>query len=255
MVISDDQFAFFETFGYLMFPGLFTESEMATLAREGERILGIAKKSEKSNWADHDYSDEIAERSPSVTDLLVDDRIFGAAERLMGPDLIWRGSEFYVTRHDSHGWHSDRPGTKEPDFPRLKIMVYLDSLTRDTGALRVIPSSHRQPMHDALNAHKKDLFGISGTEFPCHPLETNPGDVIFFHHCLYHGVYGGGPGRRYVAFKFCSRPRNAEQLASIQRFSPAVYSPKEIFAGSAHPRIRRIVDPIAELRARANSCV
>jgi hypothetical protein len=253
MAIADDQVEFFETFGFLMFRQLFTESEMAILAREGKRIWAIEKKSEKSNWADHDHSDEIAERSRSVTELLMDGRIFGGAERLMGPDLIWGGSEFFETRHGEHGWHSDRPGAKEPDFPRLKIMIYLDRVSRDTGCLRVIPGSHRQPMHDALNAHKLDLFGIPGVEFPCHPLETNPGDVIFFHHCLYHGAFGGGPGRRYVAFKFCSRPVNDDQLTSIQRLSAPVFSPHENFTSSDDPRIRRMIDPIAELRFRMES--
>jgi hypothetical protein len=84
-----------------------------------------------------------------------------------------------------------------------------------------------------------------------------PGDPSrrcnFFHHCFFHGVYGGAPGRRYVAFKFCSRPRNDEQLASIQKFSVPVYSPHENFTRNDHPRIRRMIDPIAELGARAKA--
>lgn len=216
---ADSQSAFFETFGYLLVHGLLTAVEMSMLASEGERVIGIRKISEKGDWADDDHSDEIAECSEPVTDLMLDDRIYGTAARLLGEDMIWGGSEYYVTRHPSHGWHSDRPGTAETDFPRLKIMTYLDTLTPDTGALRLIPGSHRLPLHDDLNAHQKSLFGVPGAEIPCQLFETKPGDVIFFHHSLYHGAYGGKPGRRYVAFKFLSRPQNDQQLASIQTFS------------------------------------
>ena len=72
--------------------------------------------------------------------LLDDPRILAIAKTLLGDDFNYMGSDgnFYVgdTR-----WHSDG-GHKLEDPMHIKIAFYLDPLTRDTGALRVIPGSH-----------------------------------------------------------------------------------------------------------------
>ena len=70
--------------------------------------------------------------------LLDDARILGIATSLLGDDFNYMGSDgnYYVgdTGWHSDGWHSN--------FTHIKIALYLDPLTRDTGAIRVIPGSH-----------------------------------------------------------------------------------------------------------------
>lgn len=46
--------------------------------------------------------------------------------------------------YNEHSWHADRPGPRELDYHRMKIMVYCCGTTTHHGALRVIPGSHRQ---------------------------------------------------------------------------------------------------------------
>ena len=45
-------------------------------------------------------------------------------------------------------WHPDCAfvGTQK----RIKGAIYLDTVTKDTGCLRIIPGSHKNPLHDQL---------------------------------------------------------------------------------------------------------
>ena len=50
-----------------------------------------------------------------------------------------------------HHWHADGGWIQEQVAPyRLKVMLYFDPQSRDTGALRIMSGSHRSPYHDAL---------------------------------------------------------------------------------------------------------
>ena len=103
------------------------------------------------------------------------------------PDFVYIASDGNMWAGDTV-WHSDddiRPGYK-----RVKIAFYLDSLTEENGCLRVIPGSHRHPLHKDLNlANEEDSdapFGISNEELPSFPIETYPGDVPMFCHDIWY---------------------------------------------------------------------
>ena len=50
-----------------------------------------------------------------------------------------------------HHWHADGGWIQEQVAPyRLKVMLYFDPQSRNTGALRIMSGSHRSPYHDAL---------------------------------------------------------------------------------------------------------
>src|SRR5205823_1713824 len=108
---------------------------------------------------------------------LDDPRILGIASSLLGDDFNYMGSDgnFYV---GDTGWHSDGWHT---DIRHIKLALYLDPLTRDTGCLRVIPGSHHVGDVYAERLQQevgksRDLFGIEGSEVPAVALETQPGD-------------------------------------------------------------------------------
>ena len=82
---------------------------------------------------------------------------------------------------------------------------------------------------------------------PFFPLETQPGDVVFFNHCLWHSVFNGWAVRRYIALKFAAKPTTAAHIASLRRWSPYAFEPDEALLNSPHPRIRRMVENLVEL--------
>src|SRR5205823_12862887 len=90
-------------------------------------------------------------QSEYLSGLLDDDRIHGILVDLLGEEFNYMGSDgnYYV---GETGWHSD--GWLST-VRHVKIAFYLDPLTRETGALRVIPGSHRVGEGFANSVHRE----------------------------------------------------------------------------------------------------
>jgi ectoine hydroxylase-related dioxygenase (phytanoyl-CoA dioxygenase family) len=262
-MLTAQQQAHFATFGFLWLRQCLRADEIAAIRQAAEAIW--QEERQRRGLADDAYLTlpTFLERSPTLMALLTDERIYGAVTSLLGPDFLWSGSEGNtgVAMHNQfHAWHSDRCGEAEPDYRRLKLMIYLTPVRKETGCLRVIPSSHKLPLYrelDGLNQQQADtceqLFGLAGQDLPAFALETTPGDVVLFDHYLYHGVYKGDGSRRYLAMKFVSQPTKAAHFASLLRFSPYIFEPDPIFAHSDQPRLRQMVAGLARLKELAQA--
>ena len=136
----------------------------------------------------------------------------------------------------------------------------LNRSSRNAGCLRVIPGSHRSPLHEDLqslqDSHLESnptCFGLRGDEMPCQIMTTDPGDVVMFHHCLYHAVYAKSGRRRYVALKFAARPTRAEHIALHRKWQRARnIQMRDALRNSSNPRIRRMAEGLAELELGAD---
>ena len=197
---------------------------------------------------------EFVEKSPVLTRFVVDDRIWGTVEDHLGSRFLWNGSEGNQTAHQEHRWHTDRPG--EPHATTYSLHLYLDPVRADTGCLRVIPGSHRPPhvqcplLYQCAGSgqHPDDLWARWNSHaVPCPGV--GPGRRCFFNQKIYHGVYGGRPGRRFIKLRFVKRPRTSEQIASLMRYNNrnGIYRADDAFLNSDHPRIRAMVDPLLDL--------
>src|SRR6266536_4152805 len=146
--LTPHQLAFIDIFGYLVFPGLLSdridriiEEFEATFAGRGGGHNGMAHdgKARSCILPFIDQTDYLAS-------LLDDPRIDCIFTSLLGDDYQYLGSDgnFYVG--DSN-WHSDTDwsGKSRGKPPRIfyKLALYLDPVRAATGALRVIPGSHR----------------------------------------------------------------------------------------------------------------
>ena len=248
-MITPDQKAHFETFGFLFLQQAFSQDEIGDVIREAEEVL------EKDPGGGPRAQDQpqspspFVELSPKLSRLAEDDRIYGTVAQLLGPHLIWAGSEGNVTVDSFIGWHADRPGESQLGYDRVKVMLYLDPVTAEHGALRIIPGSHRMPLNvdlDILTTVHQDRhampFGVDGSDLPGFPLESDPGDVVFFNHNLYHAMYNGWAGRRYIALKYASNPTGPEDLETLTEYAGGVFNVHDAFVNSDSPRIRGMVD-------------
>ena len=220
------QKAFFESFGYLFIRGLFSKSEMENITSEAEDL-----------WLEERDGDTLGDTGQSVapfvekraqlTALIDDDRIYTVLEAILGEGFIWAGSEGNITVRGEHLWHPDRPGDEEEiSYGRIKVNIYLDSVDSAHGCLRVIPGSHRQPLHESIEPNYRhqrgtevDPYGVEGPDMPSVPIESEPGDVVFFHQSLWHAVFNGWPNRRYIALKYAAKPMTDKQIASLVYYS------------------------------------
>jgi hypothetical protein len=206
--LSDQHMAFYAAFGYLHFPGLLSD-RIAAISGEFDALF--MHKGGGHNGRPHDGKARscivpFIDQSEYLSSLLDDPRILMIASSLCGDDFAYTSSDgnYYV---GDTGWHSD---TISPKYPYVKIALYLDPLTRDTGALRVIPGSHLFGDRYADQVHRQigrsdEFWGITGKEVPAMALETQPGDVAVFNQNLKHASFGGGQWRRMFTINITSR--------------------------------------------------
>ena len=141
-------------------------------------------------------------------------------------------------------------------------MLYMEPMRKEQGALRVIPGSHRSPLHRDLMSFQErhsekdpSFYGMPGDQVPCYALETEPGDMLIFNHSLFHGVYGKQGRRRYIALKFAACPTCDADFASLQYWSPYAFEPDESLIRSEQSRIRDMVGGLQEMGARGRRVV
>ncbi|MDA1193287.1 MAG: phytanoyl-CoA dioxygenase family protein, partial [Candidatus Poribacteria bacterium] len=172
--MTDAQRRFFDTFGYLVFRGMLKD-ELDWIEDEFAQV-----------FVDHPYVPKHQGTARTCVVPFIDQRerpctlldhpaIQDVATGLIGERFNYLGGDgnYYVgdTNWHSDGWHS------EGRF--IKMAIYLDPLTAQTGCLRVIPGSHRTDngwVEDVRRVGRAaDEFGIHGRDVPCVPLETQPG--------------------------------------------------------------------------------
>ncbi len=170
MQLTAQQISFMETFGYLSFPGLLDDCiEEITAAFEAVwQRHGGGHDGKKHDGSARSCIVPFIDQSEYLSALLDDGRIDGILASLLGDEYQYLGSDgnYYV---GDTGWHSDG-GWPRP-IVYYKMAFYLDPLTRDTGALRVIPGSHRYGEGYAEEVERQirqsqDHWGMAGAEVP-----------------------------------------------------------------------------------------
>jgi len=204
--LTPQQIQFFNTFGYLCFPGLMADC-IDRVIEEFEAVWaarGGGHQGEPHDGQARSCIVPFADQSEYLSSLLDDPRIHDIAAGLLGDDFNYTCGDgnFYVgdTR-----WHSD--GYDAERIPSIKIAFYLDPLTRDTGAVRLIPSSHLcgDVFADSLQQALPDsdrAWGIALDQMPCVVVETQPGDIVVFWHNTKHAAFGGSERRRMFTMNF-----------------------------------------------------
>ena len=175
IALSSQQLNFFETFGFLHFPGLIAD-------RIGEVSDAFDTLFENQNGVPggpHDGTVRTCmlpflDKCEYLSSLLDDARINGIASSILGDDYNYMGSDGNYYVGDTY-WHRD--GCMEREFRHLKIAFYLDPVTSRSGALRVIPGSHRidDRFGSALTSQvfgPEANLGVNAWNVPSVALET-----------------------------------------------------------------------------------
>ncbi len=207
--LTDQQMAFFDTFGFLYFPALLADC-IKNIISEFEAIW--TAHGGGHHGKDHDGVSRscilpFPDQSEYLSSLLDDPRIHDIAASICCDDFNYTSGDGNFYASDTN-WHSD--GYSGERILSIKIAFYLDQLTRDTGALRVIPGSHRcgDAYADAIDRDIREgeqVWGLHGREVPALVLETTPGDIVVFNHNLKHAAFGGSVRRRMFTMNFSRR--------------------------------------------------
>ena len=209
MRLTEHQMRFFETFGFLKFPGLF--------AGEADAITEAFEQVWAESGKEHDFKQRsmivpFVDQNEYLCSLMDDPRIEDVVSSVLGDDFNYASSDgnYYV---GDTNWHSDKP--IDDKYQALKVAFYLDPVTRDTGCLRVLPGSchpgdrFSAALHEAVpvtgQSHPEEFWGIDGSEVPAYAIESIPGDLLMFNHKTKHSSWGGGDRRRMFTMNFEER--------------------------------------------------
>ncbi len=209
MKLTEQQIRYFETFGFLVFRGLFAD-KVDRITNEFERTH--AEFSEDNDFKNRTECVPFIDSNEYLSALIDDPILDGMAISLMGDDYNYHTSDGNYYVGDTQ-WHSDR--YRPQPVLTLKAAFYLDPVDRDSGCLRVIPGSHRfgdtfgdllqEVVQDSRKEQCEKLWGVCGSEVPAVALESKPGDVLVFNHRTKHSSWGGSTHRRMFTINYAGR--------------------------------------------------
>jgi len=233
MKLPEESLKYFGVFGFLHLRDVFSSEEMQILSDSFEILMDADLNGNTFEGTERHQVYGFIEQCSKLTSLLSDNRVYSVVEKLLGKMFIWIGSD--GNRYaENTGWHPDGSNCQ---YKRIKIIFYLDKLTKDSGALRVIPGSHIYDFHQILSpliqrknsiktpfgvrAPKRENdvesgFGVKAWEVPCTVLETSPGDMVIFDQNLWHSSFFGAVGRRMFTLSFGEYPKNEDDIAFIK---------------------------------------
>lgn len=253
-MLTADQIAHFEAFGFLLLPEIFTSEEVSLLRLEATNVLDEQRGGRPFDGVKSQTVMPFFERRPLIRSLLEDDRIYQTAEDLLGPGFVLVLTEAHLSVGDTQ-WHGDH--RTRGVLPNVKMGIYLDPVTKDTGCLRVIPGSHRSPFFESLGNMKQQYddpaampLGLSGPEVPCVYLESEPGDLIVFLEEIYHSAFGGRAGRPRIALNFEAAPSTdarVEVMKTEYTNTKYMYRPASSLLESDSRRFRDMTMPLHDL--------
>jgi len=222
--LTPQQIKFFDTFGYLCFPGLLadranqiTATFDALFGAQSQDVLDWRHEAHYNN-ARHILI-QLIERDPELSALLEHPDIDGIFTSLLGENYLYRASEGNIFTGDTY-WHSDLYNA-DFKYRHVKILFYLDPIDADSGALRVIPGSNlfgdkfANQLERYVWEHDKN-YGIGKDDVPSVVIPTRPGDAIVFDYRLKHATCHSGQHRRM--FTICASERfREEDLPSLKK--------------------------------------
>lgn len=194
---------FFDGFGYVHVPGLLAD-DIDWITETLEEVFeeaGVSALHDGTRRSSCPLPLERSGRLSRLIDLAPMDALLRA---LVGEDYVYLGSgaDFYV---GGGMWHPD--GTYPPGY--VKVAMYLEPLTRQTGALRVVPGSHLFGYEGNLDTQA--LWGLTDDEVHCVAPDNTPGDVLAFNPNTLHNSLGGGDRRCMLNFMACRPPTSDEE--------------------------------------------
>lgn len=196
--LTQDQIDFFFQQGYLSCGPLLKADELKTLRAEYDAEFSKAAETGGSrNLSDNkpDRKDaqtrmlqilQMCERNLAYRKLLYDDRILDIAESLLGPNLmLFHDQALFKPAHTGGAvfWHQDNAYWKCRPANLVSCWLTLDDVTKENGAMQVIPGSHLRPVHHDSNQSTAALLETKGID-PAQAMVVDlPAGGIMFHHC------------------------------------------------------------------------
>lgn len=198
--MTDSEFSF-EKDGFVILRKVFNETELSSIRSTLQRIVSYAEKGLEDPFdkyylrhrADQGVLYDLFQRHPEFDRMARNERILDAVAEAAGPDIfLYENSVVYKPKGKQNGvpFHQDFISRVNEPVKYIAWMA-VDRVTRDSGALKVVPGSHKKGFlswhrvkgethHDRIDERELDLTGLMH-------VELEPGDVLIFNQLVVHG--------------------------------------------------------------------
>ena len=241
MHLTPAQLEQFHRDGFLVFPGLFSKSEVAALRQETARLSQVHADTVirehtgavRSIFRVHE--EDGATRSGAFRALVRTPRVLAPVRQALGTDEVYVYHSKINTKPAIEGtvwmWHQDygawmRDGCPRPDLGTFAVM--LTDSTEMNGALYVIPGSHKrgriEPYYDENTSYKfwavpkKDVLSVLRDSPPPVSIVGPAGTSVVFHcnllHASGHNLSAEDRWHIYISFNACA---NAPRFSAESR--------------------------------------
>lgn len=240
-MLTDLQKHEFETFGFLLLKNFIPRDEMQVYIDAFDETMTLANDGVPWNQAPkHHYVPTLYKFNPAVYHQMLDHpKINQVVEELLGEDYVFWHAEGWH-RWGGTGWHHD--SISPENQTHLKFTFFLNSVRGETGALRIIPCSHFQPMRDRMEEWYSNGMGDNAEWPSAITLESDPGDAVIFNIKAYHAALGDKADRRVIYASYIQKPQTPEEeeyiTGNYHRDYP-IYTP-ELFEDATPKRMRML---------------
>ena len=132
-------------------------------------------------------------RRPVFRNFIEDPRVLGIVTDLLGGRVDCFLSQFIFKNPGAWGqpWHQDSFYFPFDQSPQVGLWLAISEATLENGCLRVLPGSHREPVHEHV-ADRRPGANLGYVEIIDHDMSAaeavllRPGDLLVFHSHLMH---------------------------------------------------------------------
>ena len=193
LTLSEAQRNFYQENGYLHVEGLLTPEEAAAYRAECHALAGRIGEND-ATWASLrgqgtriTHCHDVQFQSAAFTRLLVDDRLAGAAQGIIGPNVQLHHTKMFIKPPEKGSpfpMHQDYPYFPHEQHSMIAVIIHFDDAPEEKGCLRVVPGSHKLgPLEAVGEDHHLPQFPLEAAT----PIPAKAGDAIFMSYLLVHG--------------------------------------------------------------------
>ena len=230
MELRDEQIEDFRRQGYLRLGALFDEEELATIAREYDRLVrkeGQVLGNEEQGV--FPYRAMLNFRSPELSQFILHPGLVAIAQQILGEEVrFWwdQGINKSPGAGSPIAWHQDNGYQQGRTQEFLTCWLALDASERSNGGLQVIPGSHTagHREHNWEGVHA--VIPPAGLDTKAAvDLDVGPGELLIFSSLLVHQTLGNRTQdrqRRSWVIQYCRGDQHNEVTGEVYDNRPWV---------------------------------
>ncbi|MEA2665708.1 MAG: hypothetical protein QOI11_2652 [Candidatus Eremiobacteraeota bacterium] len=150
--LRDDERAALDSAGYVVLDGVLDDAAVAAMRAAVDELLAAARRDPTRKHGGTLHLDDVLDAGPAFDPAWTSPRLLAAVAHVLGPDFRLSALGYRGPRpgYGAQALHTDDVplGAGDPYRVATAIVPLVDFTARN-GPTRVVPGSHREPLHDA----------------------------------------------------------------------------------------------------------